>query len=115
MGFSLDLEPSMTVLEVKSKVAQKCEMEPSQMKIIFKGKILKDSETLEGVQVTAGCAMHVVKSAPSAGAAAATSTPASNPSPAPTSAPSPSPPSNQPSVPVGGMDPAMMQAMMGGM
>jgi ubiquilin len=124
--FSLDLEPTQTFLEVKCLAMEKVGVEPAQMKIIFKGRILKDTDTVEGVQVTAGSTMHVVKSAPSAGATVATPTTAAPSVPAP-----PAPASSAPAVPAATVapgagadpfasmmgDPTMMQEamqMMGG-
>lgn len=124
--FSLDLEPTLTFSEVKCLAMEKVGVEPAHMKIIFKGRILKDTDTVEGVQATSGSTMHVVKSVPSAGATGATPTTAAPAVPAP-----PAPAFSAPAVPsatvapgAGGDpfasmmgDPAMMQEamqMMGG-
>eukprot|EP00930_Biecheleria_cincta_P051399 TRINITY_DN3657_c0_g1_i2.p1 TRINITY_DN3657_c0_g1~~TRINITY_DN3657_c0_g1_i2.p1 ORF type:complete len:285 (+),score=48.55 TRINITY_DN3657_c0_g1_i2:23-856(+) len=70
-SFSLDLEPSLTVAEVKQLAKEKASIEPERMKIIFKGRILKDTETLESQNVESGCTMHVVRSVPSSSPAPA--------------------------------------------
>jgi len=120
--FSLDLEPSLTVEEVKCVAMEPSGLEPTSMKIIFKGRILKDADTLENLQVPSGAKMHIVKSATPA-ATPAGATPAAAPAPVNTpaaaAAAAAAPPT--PGMPdLGGMmaDPAMMQAamqMMGGM
>mmetsp|Transcript_11746 Transcript_11746/g.21105 ORF Transcript_11746/g.21105 Transcript_11746/m.21105 type:complete len:340 (+) Transcript_11746:72-1091(+) len=121
--FSLDLEPSLTVEEVKCVAMEPSGLEPTSMKIIFKGRILKDADTLENLQVASGSTMHIVKSGPSASSATPADTPAATPASA-TAAAAPAPaeaPTAAAAMPdLGGMmaDPAMMQAamqMMGGM
>ena len=42
----LDLEPSNTIFEVKSKLAQSISCEESQIKLIYSGKVLQDSKTV---------------------------------------------------------------------
>jgi len=63
--FSLDLEPTVTILAVKALIQEAQEMlkdcSPEQMKLIFKGRILKDSETLASSNVESGQSVHVVK------------------------------------------------------
>jgi ubiquilin len=137
--FTLELEPSTTVQELKSLASIQCSIEAEQMKIIFKGRILKNEDALESLQVAEGSTMHIVKSAPSASAAngAAATTPATTPAspadattpnaPTPATAALPlSPAASVGGAPLGGMpdlnammsDPAMMQSMqqmMGGM
>jgi len=124
--FSLDLEPDLTVEEVKCLAMESCGLEPAQMKIIFKGRILKDTETVGGVHVAAGSTMHIVKSGPSAASTAPTQaqteTPVATPAAAPADTPAQAVASPSPGMPadLGGMlaDPAMMHAgmeMMGDM
>ncbi|CAJ1420066.1 unnamed protein product [Effrenium voratum] len=129
-SFALDLEPSMTMLDVKNKAKDEAKMEPEHMKIIFKGRILKDTDTVESLKIESGQAMHLVRSAPSGTTPAATpaAAPAATPAAAPTPglAPAAPAPGAAPTGPgYGGaaanplaammQDPAMMQAMMGGM
>merc|ERR1719171_1910598 len=85
--FALDVENSMTVLDVKNLAKEKCSIEPEFMKIIYKGRILKDSDTLEKYAVTGGSTMHVVKAAPSAGAPSGDAPAAATPAAAPAAAP----------------------------
>eukprot|EP00913_Durusdinium_trenchii_P031769 g29753.t1 len=89
-SFNLDLEPSMTVKEVKEKAHEPSGIEPDQMKLIFKGRILKDADTLESHKVEGGNTMHVVKSAPSpTPATTPAATPAADTAGAATGAPAP--------------------------
>jgi len=126
--FALEVEPCMTVEEVKCLAMEPSGLEPEHMKVIFKGRILKDLDTMESVSVTSGCTMHIVKSKPNIGVAHPAATPAAVPAlaevptaeavPAPGSASAP--PAGIPAADLGGLmaDPAMMQMMgqmMGGM
>ena len=126
--FALEVEPSMTVEEVKCLAMEPSGLEPEHMKVIFKGRILKDADTMESVHVTSGCTMHIVKSMPSVGAARPAASPAAVPVPAavPAAAAVPAPESTTapaaaaPTPDLGGLmaNPAMMQMMgqmMGGM
>jgi len=61
--FSLELEPSLTVGDVKGKAAEKTGFDAATMKLIYKGRILKDKETLESHNVETGHTMHIVKGA----------------------------------------------------
>jgi ubiquilin len=124
-SLSLDLEPCLTILAVKALLKEYAKAEPEHMKLIFKGRILKDTDTLESSKIEAGQSMHVVKSAGSTSTA--------NPLPAaPATAAADAPTGHQADAlagmagagagganPMAAMmqDPAMMQAamqMMGG-
>ncbi|CCD25809.2 Rad23p NDAI_0G00330 [Naumovozyma dairenensis CBS 421] len=50
----LDLEPSNTILDVKSQLAQAKACEESQIKIIYSGKVLQDGQTVEECQLKEG-------------------------------------------------------------
>jgi ubiquilin len=115
--FALDLELQSTIADVKSLANEKCSIDPESMKIIYKGRILKDTDTLESHKVESGSTMHVVKSAATQEASLAATSPTATTATtdaqtlAPTAHPSPGVP--------GAADgnPAMMQAvlqMMGG-
>merc|ERR1719269_250240 len=125
-SFSLDnLEPSVTILALKALLKENTSIEPEHMKLIFKGRILKDTDTLESSKVESGQSMHIVKSAAAnaAGGAAGT-TPSATPA---ATTPGTAPEGAAPMLPpMGGMgaggadpfaammqDPMAMQAMMG--
>jgi ubiquilin len=120
--FALEVEPSMTVEEVKCLAMEPSGLEPEHMKVIFKGRILKDIDTMESIHVTSGCTMHIVKSKPSTGVVQPTATSAAVPAAAVVPVPENTlaPPVATPTPDLGGLmaDPAMMQMMgqmMGGM
>jgi len=46
-AFSLELEPSMAVRDVKKLAKEECDIEPEHMRLIYNGRVLKDSDTLE--------------------------------------------------------------------
>eukprot|EP00933_Yihiella_yeosuensis_P026422 TRINITY_DN204_c0_g1_i11.p1 TRINITY_DN204_c0_g1~~TRINITY_DN204_c0_g1_i11.p1 ORF type:complete len:177 (+),score=56.67 TRINITY_DN204_c0_g1_i11:71-601(+) len=45
--FELEVEPSMAVRDVKKIAKEECNIEPEHMRLIYKGRQLKDAETLE--------------------------------------------------------------------
>jgi ubiquilin len=117
--FSLDVEPTITVRELKALAKEKSGIEPEHMKVIFKGRILKDAEVLEAQSIVAGCTVHLVKSAPNATTASTTqaTTPSTTDAPAPSTAiPGITPPTTSFGGPPAGVDPMMqmMQQMMSG-
>jgi len=69
--FSLNLEPSATIAQVKILAQDECGIPPDVMRIVCKGRIPKNEETLETLKVETGSTMHLVKSAASITAAPA--------------------------------------------
>mmetsp|Transcript_14257 Transcript_14257/g.39339 ORF Transcript_14257/g.39339 Transcript_14257/m.39339 type:complete len:423 (+) Transcript_14257:88-1356(+) len=68
--FEVELEPSATVADVKVAATAGCDIDPEAMRIIFRGKILKDDDaTLEASGVDGKEALHVARGKPSAKAA----------------------------------------------
>lgn len=47
--YSVGAEPAWTVAELKEDVASQAGTSASDLKLIYKGKILKDGETVEGL------------------------------------------------------------------
>lgn len=83
-----------TVLDLKQQLAVKIPADASLLKVVFKGSILKDADSLASKGVADGCKLHLVVSKPSAApppAAAAAATPpvTAASSPAPSSSPAP--------------------------
>jgi thiol-disulfide isomerase/thioredoxin len=64
---------SATVSDLKQQLSIKIPADASLLKVVFKGSILKDSESLSSRGISGGCKLHLVVSKP----AAASSTPAS--------------------------------------
>merc|ERR1719436_550977 len=46
-AFDLDLEPATAVRDVKKLARELCDIEPEHMRLIYEGRVLKDSDTLE--------------------------------------------------------------------
>ena len=137
--FSIDIDPEKTVLECKQACVEKnSSFNVDTMKLIYKGKILKNPDSLKSVGVENGHMLHVVKGAGATPAAAPAAAPAAGDSnPAPAANPTPNPaanpfgmgapggaaPGGNPfaamlgggagGAPGGGLDPAML-AMLGG-
>ncbi|GIX62454.1 ubiquitin domain-containing protein DSK2, putative [Babesia caballi] len=60
--FTVEAEPSMTVLELKEKCVEPAGATADRQRLIFKGRIVKDEETLEALKVEDGNTIHLVRS-----------------------------------------------------
>mmetsp|Transcript_77917 Transcript_77917/g.216489 ORF Transcript_77917/g.216489 Transcript_77917/m.216489 type:complete len:191 (-) Transcript_77917:89-661(-) len=49
-AFALEMEPATAVRDVKKLAAEHCDIEPEHMRLICGGKVLQESDTLEGVE-----------------------------------------------------------------
>ena len=65
--WTLSLEPSTTVADLKSKLAGSdyADVPPVRQRLIYSGKVLKDHETLASYNLKDGHTIHLVKSAAS--------------------------------------------------
>merc|ERR1719342_1904974 len=45
--FDVELDPTAAVRDVKKLVKECCEIEPEHMRLIYEGRVLKESDTLE--------------------------------------------------------------------
>ncbi|CRH00005.1 ubiquitin domain-containing protein DSK2, putative [Plasmodium relictum] len=61
--FTIEIEPNITVLDLKKKCSEHVDIPVEAQRIIFKGKILKDKESLSTYNVSDGNTMHLVRSA----------------------------------------------------
>ncbi|CRG96185.1 ubiquitin domain-containing protein DSK2, putative [Plasmodium gallinaceum] len=61
--FTISIEPDITVLDLKKKCCDHVDIPVEAQRIIFKGKILKDKESLSTYNVADGNTMHLVRSA----------------------------------------------------
>jgi hypothetical protein len=48
------------VLQLKEANCEKCKVPPQNQKIIFRGKILKNEDTLNTLLIEDGCSVHMV-------------------------------------------------------
>uniref|UniRef100_A0A3B0MZH3 Ubiquitin-related chaperonin, putative n=1 Tax=Theileria annulata TaxID=5874 RepID=A0A3B0MZH3_THEAN len=60
--FTLDVEPEMTVLQLKEKCSDKANAPADKQRLIFKGRIIKDEEVLSALNVEDGNTIHLVRS-----------------------------------------------------
>lgn len=109
--FTIEAEPSETIAQVKEKVSAEKGWDAAQQKLIYSGKILVDTNTVESYSIEEKgfivCMVSKPKAAPAAPAAPTAATPstpsASTSTPAPPDAPQPNPASaavsNQPATP----------------
>ena len=44
--FPVEIEPEATILDLKQAVAEKSEAEPGAIRLIYKGRILQDAQTV---------------------------------------------------------------------
>lgn len=81
-----DVDPDLSIKEVKALLHARnlAGVEPDKQRLIFKGRILSDEQTLSAVGVQDGLTIHLVKSLKSTTAA-----PSASPSAAPAAAPAP--------------------------
>lgn len=84
--FNLPIDPKWTILQVKEAVGKEASTPHDVMKIIYKGRILKNEDSVESQNVEDGHSMHVIKGVSAAKPAEPTPAPAA-PVPAPTPAP----------------------------
>jgi ubiquilin len=75
-SFDLDLEPCTTCSEAKKKAEAECGVEAAVMRLMYKGRILKDTDTLEANKVENGHTFHLVKAVPTAAQASIAAPPA---------------------------------------
>ncbi|CAM9385697.1 unnamed protein product, partial [Heterosigma akashiwo] len=98
-------DTSKTVLELKEQIAEQATVPAPQQRLIYKGRVLKDDQTLESYSVAEAQTIHLVKGSaagPSSAAAPANSISQAAPAPAP-SATGTSPPAGIPNLFGGGL------------
>lgn len=63
--FKIEIEDTATVLELKQEIEKQKNIKPEEIKLIFKGKILKvDSETLQDLKIENNSSLHMVHNKP---------------------------------------------------
>jgi len=101
----IDISDTASVKDFRAEVAKSFSTEPTQIVLIFAGKILKDETSLTENKIVDGVSVHVVVKKGSTPATPAASTPASNPAPTPqpTATPSTNTPPSSSGNPFGAM------------
>ena len=79
--FTVEADTGDTVEELKSKLVEGSSVPAQQQRLIYKGRILKDEQTIEHYGIEDGHTIHLVR-----GAASAAPSPAPSPAPAPAAA-----------------------------
>ncbi|KAJ0041481.1 hypothetical protein Pint_28698 [Pistacia integerrima] len=59
--FSVDIDLESTVESFKAALSEKCEIPPEQQRLIYKGRILKDDQTLKSYGLEADHTVHLVR------------------------------------------------------
>ena len=78
--FTLTIEPTSTILQVKQLITAKLNVQVQDQRLIYSGKVLKDTDTVEAVKLVEGITIHLVRSIKrDVASPSATSTPASTP------------------------------------
>ncbi|KAK9135694.1 hypothetical protein Syun_015024 [Stephania yunnanensis] len=62
--FSVQIALGSTVSEFKAAIAQNCDVPPDLQRLIYKGRILKDDQTLESYGLQADHTVHMVRGSP---------------------------------------------------
>lgn len=58
---TIEVEPTATILEVKEKIQDKEGIPPEQQRLVFAGKRLENSRTVEDLKVIQGTTFHLVR------------------------------------------------------
>lgn len=61
--YEVTVSPTITVLELKNEIADKSSVPADRQRLIYSGKVLKDTETVASYKVQTGHTVHLVKSA----------------------------------------------------
>lgn len=76
--YEISAEPSLTVGEFKKLVEQEANIPHNEQRLIYSGRVLKDTETLASYKVQDGHSIHLVKSVKKASTSSATGTSSSS-------------------------------------
>ena len=69
-NFTISIETTATITEMKAKCEEPTGLKADQIRLIFKGRILKDLDTVDKYNIVNESAVHLVKSSAAAAAAA---------------------------------------------
>lgn len=61
-AFKLEIDPSLTILDLKLEIEAKLQVLPENQRLIFAGKVLKDVDTVAFCKLADGLTVHLVKS-----------------------------------------------------
>ncbi|KAK6204262.1 uncharacterized protein RJT21DRAFT_5800 [Scheffersomyces amazonensis] len=61
--YELTIDPTITVLQLKEQIAEQASIAADRQRLIYSGKVLKDTETIASYNVQTGHTIHLVKSA----------------------------------------------------
>eukprot|EP01067_Filipodium_phascolosomae_P009262 Filipodium_phascolosomae@DN8214_c0_g1_i1.p1 len=70
--FELEVDSLITVLDLKKLAVESSSIPAEEQRLIYKGRILKDADTLTQHKITSGHCMHLVRGAPPPGGKATT-------------------------------------------
>merc|ERR1719365_483357 len=59
-AFDLELEPTTAVRDVKKLAKEMCNIEPEHMRLIYDGRVLKESDTLECYKTDSDMAVQLM-------------------------------------------------------
>ncbi|KAH3679778.1 hypothetical protein WICPIJ_008536 [Wickerhamomyces pijperi] len=92
--YEFTISSSITVLELKEKIAAESDIETSAQRLIYSGRVLKDNDTIGSYNIKTGHTIHLVKSAAARAASATTTTTNAQSAPTSTTSQTPAAPSN---------------------
>eukprot|EP00049_Salpingoeca_infusionum_P018573 m.357835 g.357835 ORF g.357835 m.357835 type:complete len:476 (+) comp17957_c0_seq1:256-1683(+) len=108
--FVLRVSPTATIAEIRPLLTAESEIEPADQRIVYSGKILKDSDTLQSLGFKDGHALHLVKKASPPPVSTSSSSTTTQSPPTATSSASVPPMAGFPGL--GQMSPEMMAGML---
>ncbi|CAG8521853.1 1679_t:CDS:2 [Paraglomus brasilianum] len=65
--YSVTIDTSKTVLDFKKAIAENCDTPPERQRLIYSGRVLKDTDNLETYKIADGHTVHMVRGAPPGG------------------------------------------------
>jgi len=57
----VQIAPASTVLDLKQLCTEKTQLAAESQRLIFKGRILKDEQTIASYEITEGLTVHLVR------------------------------------------------------
>lgn len=60
--FPLEVESNETAVDLKQKIGTQQDIPPEEIRLIFSGRILKDTDTVESLRIAEGNTLHMVRS-----------------------------------------------------
>ena len=70
--YSVAIDPAATIADFKEAISKQSDTPPERQRLIYAGRVLKDSETVQSYKIGDGHTVHMVRGAATPGAASST-------------------------------------------